>query len=177
MRVTTRNYKTVYKRQQINNIMNMQFNGTLWYGKHRDIKDSYFGLNSRKIEQTKCVKDFGIHFLSDSLIAYMESRLKLLWLLHFTIFFTINFFYFPIWKLVSSMAQMAIDSASLARRNVWQIFFKSWNFCNPATYPSWWPCYEIFLSLSLFPLLSLSFHHHYNTSIIKRLSIKTEQCS
>ena len=61
--------KTIYKWQQINN---MQFNENkfelLWYGKNQDIKDStsYFGPNSRKIEQTQCVKDLGIK-MSDTL--------------------------------------------------------------------------------------------------------------
>ena len=50
----------------------MQFNENkfelLRYGKNRDIKDStsYFGPNSRKIEQTQCVKDLGIK-MSDAL--------------------------------------------------------------------------------------------------------------
>ena len=61
--------KTIYKWQQINN---MQFNENkfelLWYGKIEDIKDSTsnFGPNSRKIEQTQCVKDLGIK-MSDTL--------------------------------------------------------------------------------------------------------------
>ena len=67
--MTWKYYKTIYKWQQINK---MQFNENqfelLRYGKNQDIKDStsYFGPNSRKIEQTQCVKDLGIK-MSDTL--------------------------------------------------------------------------------------------------------------
>ena len=63
--------KTIYKWHHVNN---MQFNENkfqlpvLRYGKNQDMKDSasYFGPNSRKIEQTQYVKDLGVK-MSDTL--------------------------------------------------------------------------------------------------------------
>ena len=62
MRMTSRKYKIIYKWQQINNMQFIYFE-LLRYGKNQDI---YFGSNSRKIEQTQCVKDLCVK-MSDAL--------------------------------------------------------------------------------------------------------------